>query len=174
MEKLVIMKQSYLFEAGNFGFRPIVETDLEYFLVTDSDPEMMSFFPGGARTAQEIELKIKKYIDGYKKNHYGVFLVFDLTTGDFIARAGFDDLESGEIEVGYLVLKKHWGKGYASEILKELLLWAKNNIGKDKVIAFTPVNHIASERVMQKAGMQFVGKQIMKGVDCVIYEYKIK
>lgn len=58
-------------------------------------------------------------------------------------------------------------------ILKELL-WAKNNVMTDRIIAFTPVNHIASERVMQKAGMQFIDNKIMKNVDCVIYEYKIK
>lgn len=165
------MKQSYLFEADNFGFRPFVESDIDYLLMLDADPETMSFFPGGARTRQEIENNIKKYISGYNENGYGTFIIFDTRTEEFIGRAGFGDIESGETEVGYLVLKKFWGKGYASGVLKILLEWAKTNIKKDKIIAFTPIDHIASEKVMQKAGMTFSRKGIMKGVDCVIYEY---
>lgn len=167
------MKQLYLFEADNFGFRPFVENDLDYLLMLDADPETMSYFPGGVRSRQEIDSNIKKYITAYHENKYGIFLVFDTNSEEFIGRAGFGDIESGETEVGYLVLKKYWGKGYASRILKILLAWAKNNIKKDKIIAFTPVDHLASERVMQKAGMLFTKKAIMKGVGCVIYEYKL-
>lgn len=98
-------------------------------------------------------------------------MVFNTQSDEFIGRAGFGDTETGEIEVGYLVLKKFWGQGYATRILKALLSWAKENINRDKVIAFTPVTHLASEKVIQKAGMAFSRKGIMKGVECVIYEY---
>ena len=139
----------------------------------DADEETMNFFPGGARTQEEINNNIKMYIDAYNKFGYGIFLVFFFFFYEFIGRAGFRDIENGETEVGFLVLKKYWGKGFASRILKALLVWAKNNIKKDKIIAFTPLKHIASERVMQKAGMIFSRNGIMKGVECVIYEYKL-
>jgi [ribosomal protein S5]-alanine N-acetyltransferase len=167
------MKQSYLFEADHLGFRSIVENDLNYLLMLDADPETMSFFPGGVRTHEAIINNIKNYMRDYKEKGYSTFIVFDIRTDEFIGRAGFGDVESGETEVGYLVLRKYWGKGYASRILKILLAWAKSNIKKDKIIAFTPVNHLASERVMQKAGMIFSRKGIMKGLECVIYEYKL-
>lgn len=167
------MKQLYLFEENQLGFRLIVENDLHYILMLDADPETMSFFPGGVRTNDEIVNNIKKYMQDYSEKGYSTFLVFDTTTNEFIGRAGFGDIESGETEVGYLVLKKYWGKGYATRILKILLHWAKSNIKKDKIIAFAPVNHLASARVMQKAGMIFSRKGIMKGVECVIYEYQL-
>lgn len=167
------MKQTYLFEADNLGFRPFEEGDLNYLLMLDADPETMSFFPGGVRARHEIKDNIKKYITAYNEKGYSIFLVFDTSSQEFIGRAGFGDIENGETEVGYLVLKKYWGKGYATKILKVLLAWANNNIKKDKIIAFTPIAHAASERVMQKAGMVFSRKGIMKGVECVIYEYKL-
>jgi [ribosomal protein S5]-alanine N-acetyltransferase len=139
----------------------------------DADPEIRSFFPGGAQTPKEIEERIKRYMKDYNEKGYGALLVFDLHSGEFIGRAGFGDIESGEIEVGYLVLKKYWGQGYATRILKALLSWAKANIHRDKIIAFTTINHVASERVMQKAGMVLSRKDKMKGEDCVIYEYKL-
>lgn len=165
--------QSFLFTTDNLGFRPVIESDTTYFNLLDADPETMSFFPGGPRAAEEIEAKVKEYIRYYQKNNYGVFLVFDLTSGEFIGRAGFAETENAEIEVGYLIVKKHWGKGYASRILKALLAWAMVNINQSRIIAFTPVLHTASEKVMQKANMTFVTRGIMKGVECVIYEYKL-
>lgn len=168
-----VMKSSYLFAADHLGFRPILESDIDYLLMLDADTETMSFFPGGPRSIDEIKNNIQKYIDFYQKKGYGIYLIFDIVSGEFIGRAGFGDIESGETEVGYLILKKHWGKGYGSRILKILLDWAKHNIKKDKIIAFTPLNHLASERVMQKAGMVFIRNGIMKGVECVIYEFKI-
>jgi RimJ/RimL family protein N-acetyltransferase len=167
-----LMKQAYLIEIDNLGFRPCVEGDLDYLMILDADPETMSFFPGGVRSREEIQNNIRKYITSYHEKGYSTFVIFDTKTGEFIGRAGFGDIETGETEVGYLVLKKYWGKGYASRILKILLAWAKNNIKKDKIIAYTPLDHTASERVMQKAGMHFSRKGIMKGVECVIYEFK--
>jgi len=167
------MNQSYLFEVDHLGFRLFIESDLDYLLMLDADPETMSFFPSGVRSPKEIQDNIKRYITSYNEKGYGTFVIFDTNTNKFIGRAGFGDIETGEIEVGYLILKKYWGKGYASRILKILLAWAKKYIKKDKIIAFTPINHLASERVMQKAGMSFSRIGIMKGVECVIYEYKL-
>ena len=166
------MKQSYLFEVDHLGFRPVIEEDIDYLILLDADPDIMSFFPGGVRSHDEITANIKRYIKEYKEKGYGIFAVFDINTGEFIGRAGFGDIEN-EIEVGYLILKKYWGQGYASRILKILFIWAKDNIKKDKIIAFTPINHIASEKVMQKAGMTYSRTGIMKGVECAIYEYKL-
>lgn len=44
---------------------------------------------------------------------------------------------------------------------------------KDEIIAFTPLDHTASEKLMQKADMFFSRKGIMKGVECMMYEYKL-
>ncbi len=168
------MKQVYLFEADNLGFRQITEEDFDYLVMLDANPEVKKFFPGGIQTHAEIKDKIKRYQTSFQEKQYGVFVIFELNSGEFLGRAGFGDIESGEIEVGYLLLKKYWGKGYATRILKALLAWAKDNIHKNKIIAYTPVDHLASERVMQKAGMKFVRKDIMKGVECVVYEYKFE
>jgi RimJ/RimL family protein N-acetyltransferase len=167
------MKLPFLFEYDNFGFRPFIATDLDYLMMLDADPETMSFFPRGSRTREEIKDNIEKYVRNYQQMRYGIFMVFDTNTNEFIGRAGFNNLENSEIEIGYLILKKYWGKGYATKILQILLNWAKYNIKTDKIIAFTPIAHFASERVMQKAGMFLSRKGIMKGVECVIYEYKL-
>lgn len=163
----------YLFKFDNLGFRPVLDSDIDYLIRLDCDPDIKKFFPGGALTEDKIPAKIKEYQDKYKKQGYGCYLVFDLLDDKFIGRAGISDLESGETEVGYLIVKELWGKEYATRIVRALLDRCKNNLHKDKVIAFTPVDHKASERVMQKAGMTYATTKPMPNVpgECVIYEF---
>ncbi len=77
------MQQTYLFETDNLGFRPFTPRDLNHVASLDADPETMSFFPGGVRTLEEIEQNIEKYINFYHKYHYGIFMVFDILSGEF-------------------------------------------------------------------------------------------
>lgn len=167
-----IVKNPYLFEHDGLGFRALCDSDTNYLIKLDCDPEVKSFFPGGALSEEEVPNKIKEY--KYKKQEYGCYLVFDTKTNEFIGRAGLSDLETGETEAGYLIVKELWGKGYATRILKALLDYAKNNLKKDKIIAFTPIKHEASIKVMQKAGMKYVETKIMPHIstECVVYEYR--
>jgi ribosomal-protein-alanine N-acetyltransferase len=166
--------KKYLFEFDDLGFRPLLDSDVDYLIQLDCDPEIKKFFPGGALTKDKIPEKLKEYQDKYNKYGYGCYLVFELKNDKFIGRAGMSDLDTGETEVGYLIVKELWGKGFATRIVKALLNWCKHNLHKDRVIAFTPVEHKASERVMQKAGMRYLKKATMPNVpgECVVYEYK--
>lgn len=166
-------KVKYLFEYDGLGFRPVSHTDIDILVRLDCDPEVKKFFPGGALLPEAIPDKIKEYQEKYEKQGYGCFIVFDTKTNQFIGRAGLSDLASGETEVGYLIVKELWGRGYATRILKSLLDWAKNHLMKDRIIAFTPIDHQASIRVMQKAGMKYVETKVMPhiSVECDVYEY---
>jgi len=167
------MKQPYLFEFDNLGFRPVIENDFDHLVLLNTDPELRPFCPNPTLSENEIKEKILQYKKDYHEKGYSAFLVFELDTGEFIGQGGFHDDESmNETEIGYALLKKYWGKGYATRIVKALLIWAKSNLAKEVIIAVTACNHPASERVMQKAGMVFSRWEKINGLDCVIYEYK--
>lgn len=53
-----------------------------------------------------------------------------------------------------------------------MLEWAKQNINADYIIAFAPVEHIASQRVMQKCGMEHYKDDTAKEVQCSFYRIK--
>lgn len=165
----------YLFTSERLGYRLLKESDFEDWFLLDSNPEVRSFFPNGTLDSQSIKEKIKKSIEFYNSTGIGQFTTLDLATGEFVGRCGFGLLPAGEIEVGYVFLPKFWGKGLASEALIALINWAKLNIhATDYITALTPVNHIASERVMQKAGMEFYKKDFKDGEECVFYKISIK
>ena len=69
---------------------------------------------------------------------------------------------------------QYWGRGYATEIVSSLLNWVSHHFSCQNIYAFTGTDHLASIRVMQKTGMKYVETLKLKGVECVLYKYKIK
>jgi ribosomal-protein-alanine N-acetyltransferase len=59
------------------------------------------------------------------------------------------------IEIGWRLDKIYCGKGYATEGTKACLKHGFENLGFDEVASFTSIENIASQRVMQKIGLQF-------------------
>ncbi len=64
--------------------------------------------------------------------------------------------ERTEAEIGWIINKKYWKKGYAFEAAKLLLEFCKKEIGIYKFIAVCDTENIGSYRVMEKLGMKRV------------------
>ena len=70
-----------------------------------------------------------------------------------------------ECEVGYSVLGKYQGKGYATEALRGLMHWVWEDETVASVCAQTFPSLAGSVRVMEKCGMRFVGDGRFRGRD---------
>ncbi|MBI2345337.1 MAG: GNAT family N-acetyltransferase [Deltaproteobacteria bacterium] len=62
------------------------------------------------------------------------------------------------MDVGYVVMRPEWNKGYVTEALKEVLAFAFSIPGVYRVWAICDVKNRASARVMEKAGMTREGR----------------
>ena len=60
-------------------------------------------------------------------------------------------------ELGYVLARQHWGQGFMTEALKELIAWALKQKDIYRVWAVCDVDNLASARVMEKSGMQREG-----------------
>lgn len=152
--------------------RLINEDDLDQVAELNLDPEVREFFPDGTQTKAQTREKIKEFMLFYEKYGLPCFVIFDKSSNEFIGRCGFGSIKTGEIEVGYLITRKFWGMGYASEALEALLDWSKTHINTDCIIAFAPLEHKASHRVMEKCGMEYYKDGLEHGVKCKFYRIK--
>ncbi len=66
-------------------------------------------------------------------------------------------MESHKAELGYVLAKEFWGKGYMTEAVRALIDWAFQQPSMYRVYATTSVENFGSQRVMEKAGMQREG-----------------
>ena len=110
------------------------------------------------KNLEEAENLVKNY-DHYQKYGFGRWPVLDKVSGEFLGWCGLKyDEELEEYDLGFRFLKRHWGKGYATEGAKAALEYAFNNLKLNKVVSFTADSNIPSESVMKKLGMTKVGE----------------
>lgn len=57
------------------------------------------------------------------------------------------------LSLGYRLAFEHWGKGYASEGASAVLKYGFNNLDLNEIVAFTPVQNLRSQLVMERIGM---------------------
>jgi RimJ/RimL family protein N-acetyltransferase len=162
----------YQMKTKRLGLRFLQKEDITYLHPLESDPEVKQFFPDGARDRAKTEDMINRFITAHLEKNLPCFLLFDLESGEFIGRAGFGLTETGETEVGYVLHKKFWGKGFASEAVTVLLEYAKKHIDVDYIIAYADTGNIGSTRVMEKCGMTYYKTDIAKGIECRFYRIK--
>lgn len=78
--------------------------------------------------------------------------------GSVLGRMNLVDIEKskGHGHIGYRVGKAYTGKGIANRALK-LLLDTVSQIGIKRVSAKTTTNNIASQKILEKNGFQYIG-----------------
>jgi [ribosomal protein S5]-alanine N-acetyltransferase len=90
--------------------------------------------------------------------HYQVVLRDeDVVIGDIGFHAPPDDL--GEVSVGFGIVRVARGRGYAREALRALVDWALRRPEIRSIHADTDLVNLASQRVLQAAGMRLVADE---------------
>jgi RimJ/RimL family protein N-acetyltransferase len=149
-------------ETDRLVLRRFTEDDVDNLVELDSDPDVMRFINGGRPTPRhEVETDLlPAFLDYYERfAGYGFWAAVEKSTGHFIGWFHFrpgKDAPPGEIELGYRLRKVAWGKGYATEGSRALIGKGFTELGVKRVVASTMVVNVASRRVMEKAGLEFV------------------
>lgn len=66
-------------------------------------------------------------------------------------------IEGPKVGLGYVAVRSHWGKGYMPEATHAVIDWAFQQPSIYRVYATTDVENVASQRVLEKVGMQCEG-----------------
>ncbi len=80
--------------------------------------------------------------------------------------------QSGLATVGYSIVEPCWGRGYATDALVALLGHMRTDPRVLRIEATAPVAHVASRRVMEKAGMALCDSRLQE-VDGVLVELAV-
>jgi RimJ/RimL family protein N-acetyltransferase len=66
-------------------------------------------------------------------------------------------IEGSRVGIGYGAARAYWGKGYIPEATRAVIEWALQQPSIYRVYATTDVDNLASQRVLEKVGMQREG-----------------
>jgi RimJ/RimL family protein N-acetyltransferase len=154
--------------------RWLTSDDIPAWTAFFDDPEAAEFIPAGsyANSLEASSYMINKQLDRYKNNLFGLQALIDKSTNEFVGMCGLlaqtiDDLP--EIEVGYHIFKKHWGKGFAPEAAKMFLDYAFSNNMAESVISVIDVDNKKSRRVAEKNGLLLEKQTTYGTMNVVVY-----
>lgn len=81
-----------------------------------------------------------------------------------IALIGEDLCGEPCVEVGYRFSPVYWGKGYASEVAASLVQYGFDRIGLSQIVGIADVRNLASNRVLEKAGLELRKTYELSGI----------
>ena len=160
-----------MLETERLLIRKFTFDDLDALIELRSDEEVIRYI--GSRRLQNpeaIEKRLKFYIDCYEQYGFGMCALFWKETGEMIGWCGIQPLEAtNEIEVGYGMVKKFWGKGIGYECARAWLEYAFTNTDAKRIVAVAAPENVGSWRIMEKCGMKYEKTDDHYGMPCVFY-----
>lgn len=160
-----------MIETERLLFRRFTPDDLPGLIEMRSDPDVSRYL-GGTRlqNPEALAKRIQFYISCYDSHGFGSCVMLWKETGEMIGSAGLQPLEdTGEIEVGYNMIKKFWGMGVGTEAARGWLDHGFNVVGLDRIVAVAVPENRASIRIMEKLGMTYEKTEDHYGQPCVFY-----
>ena len=105
---------------------------------------------------ERVQKIIEKQLTHWEEHNLGWWAVVPQGHTDLIGWNGLQYLpETDEVEVGYLLSKQFWGRGYATEGAKASIQFGFENFNFGEIIGLTHPKNSASQNVLKKCGMHF-------------------
>lgn len=151
----------YLFTSSRLGFRNWKESDKVLFAKMNADKEVLEYFPA-LLTKQESDNMVDRLQTHFEAHQFTFFAVEIIETKQFIGFIGlintsFTEFFTPCMEIGWRLAKEFWHKGYATEGAERCLAFAFDTFKAKEIYSFTPIINLASEKVMQRIGMEKKG-----------------
>ena len=133
--------------------KPRVDDATAVFAGWVQDPDVTYFLTW--RPHENIEMTksvLEKTIAAWEQDFRFPFVIADKNTNQLVGMIEIR-MEGHQAELGYVLAKVVWGKGYMTEAVQALINWAFQQPTIYRVYATTSVDNAGSQRVMEKAGM---------------------
>jgi RimJ/RimL family protein N-acetyltransferase len=172
----------YPLRTERLDLRPYQDDDLEFLYELQSDPDLTRYLYYGPLTRDEVQLSfgLKRTRNALRGEGDALNLVAVLrSTGERVGEATMFWLSEAHRggEVGYLLHPAHRGRGYATEMSREMLRLAFDDLGLHRVIGRLDARNTASAAVLERLGMRpeahLVSNEYVKGEWCDELDYAL-
>lgn len=122
-------------------------------------------------TREETRAFICKCIEEYESEqpeHVSFAVVLDgLHIGEVFAY-----LSEKEADIGWLINKRYWGNGFATQAANLLVEYLENDLQIEEIVAYCDARNIPSQKVMEHIGMECVGSNGIRTYNKNVSEYE--
>lgn len=131
--------------------------DKQFSIALLTDADVMKHVDEGVLSLEGAEALWEKLMQRYAEGVDTIWAAFEKASGEFIGHTMLrpSTFKAEDWELGYILAKKHWGKGFATEIASRVLKYGFENLEFDEIFAGVDDDHPASIHVLKKIGMRF-------------------
>ena len=153
-----------------FIIREFKAEEEDTYLSLFDDEEVTVHLP--KRTQEEHRRLFTETLQEYEENSLcGRWGIFNNDNNDCIGMCLLRHFESSKdkMELGYVLHKKYWGQGIASEMAKIMIGYAFKQTGARQVVAVTTIGNLSSQKVLEKAGLKRMDNYVRGGEEAAFF-----
>lgn len=157
-------------QTERFLLREHTQNDAPDFFELNEDPDVIKY-TGDARFADlEAAKTFLENYDHYQKYGFGRWAVIAKSNGEYMGWCGLKYTASlDEYDIGFRLSKKHWNKGFASEVAKACLEAGFSQFKIQTIVGRALKKNVASIRVLEKIGLTYKESRFQGLVEECIY-----
>lgn len=129
------------------------------------------------KSIEDAQDRIDDLLAKYAQEEKYCWAIEEKESQKLIGSIDLFDVADGEKEVGYLLNRNYWNKGYATEAAKEVIKYGFEKLNLNKILGHCVTLNIGSSRVMEKIGMKCQGitekEKEVKGITYDVKQYMI-
>lgn len=162
-------------ETERLRLRPFALDDVDALHRQWTEPGVRRFLWDDEIIAREtVEEVVRSSRDSFAAKGYGLWVLEYKDESGVIGFCGFRDSDAfdereGSIELLYGLSERWWGQGLAAEAAQAVVMYGFERCGFKRILAITDAPNTASVRVMEKAGMRFVKRDLHHNLDSIFY-----
>lgn len=158
-------------ETERLTLRPFREEDVRALFELSQDPEVARYIGDRrAPTEQEAWRAVAGWLGHWVMRGYGQWAIEERSSGRFIGRAGIiNPVDWPGPEVGYLLGRAYWGRGYATEAAGAAMNWGFEQFDFPDLLSLIDPDNTASIAVATRLGETPRGETDLWGHRLLVY-----
>ena len=161
-------------ETERLQLRELTPDDLDFMAEMLADAEVMRYYP--RRLTRDLSAEwIDRQMARYSSDGHGLWLATEKATGLKVGQIGLVRQTvngADECEVGYLLHRPFWRRGYATEGALACRDYAFKTLRKPRVISLVRPENLQSQGVAKNLGMEIVGRAPYGGHEHLVFAVK--
>ena len=161
-----LLNTMYILKSSmNIKLAKYIESDFDLFKTMVSDDETMKYIAGSGWTASQARIHFDSMLEiNCKEEGLGFYKVVN-QENEFIGNCSLERYKYDPeiLEIGYVIKKEFWRKGYGSAICQEILAKANHLYPKLEVIAIINPDNLASKTLLEKHGFELYFRGLEEG-----------
>lgn len=151
-------------ETDRLILREMLPSDAEGMFELDANPLVHKYLGNKpVKTIEESQKMIAKIRAQYLNQGIGRWAVVEKVSGDFMGWSGLKlnfeksmNMRSNFYDIGYRLIPRFWGKGYATESAIAAMDYGFNTLNLKTIVGLADVDNIASNAILKKIGLKYL------------------